>query len=86
MSNSFYQSGYQSSLNSLSGAQLKLFSAAQTKSVDRIAIDEMGLPGYELMCRAGESACALLKRQWPAIERVVLVCGSGNNGGDDGPA
>ncbi|WP_283207356.1 NAD(P)H-hydrate epimerase, partial [Methylobacterium soli] len=41
-----------------------------------------GIPGYDLMRRAGAAvaaeACALL----PARGRVLILCGPGNNGGD----
>jgi len=59
-----------------------LYSAAQVRAFDRVAIDELGIPGYTLMERAGEAAFTVLRETWPDARRVVVVCGGGNNGGD----
>lgn len=37
---------------------------------------------YELMRRAGQSAWREALRHWPEAQRLVVVCGPGNNGGD----
>ncbi len=50
--------------------------------IDRRAIDQLGIPGFELMTRAGAAAFAMLRRRWPAARRLRVVCGAGNNGGD----
>jgi NAD(P)H-hydrate epimerase len=34
------------------------------------------------MKRAGEAALRYLRSRWPTAYRIVIVCGSGNNGGD----
>lgn len=57
-------------------------SVAQIRAIDAYAIDRLGIPGYTLMTRAAEAAFAALRRSWPAAERVVVVCGGGNNAGD----
>jgi len=59
-----------------------LYSAAQVRALDAYAIDQIGVPGYTLMKRAGEAALRYLRSRWPTAYRVVIVCGSGNNGGD----
>jgi hydroxyethylthiazole kinase-like uncharacterized protein yjeF len=59
-----------------------LYTAAQVRELDRIAIDEVGIPGYTLMSRAGAAAWEALRRDWPEARRIVVVCGTGNNGGD----
>ncbi len=66
----------------LSRLPRRLYSPAQTRELDRIAIQDCGIPGYQLMCRAGRAAFDLLSLRWPAARRVLVVCGSGNNGGD----
>ena len=59
-----------------------VYSADQVRELDRIAIEEFGIPGYTLMCRAGEAAVAALRRRWPAAQSVAVYCGAGNNAGD----
>ncbi|UPG95518.1 NAD(P)H-hydrate dehydratase [Luteibacter aegosomatissinici] len=59
-----------------------LFTSAQSRAIDRRAIDELGIPGFELMSRAAAAAFAQLRRHWPEARRVRVVCGAGNNGGD----
>jgi hydroxyethylthiazole kinase-like uncharacterized protein yjeF len=55
--------------------------AAQQRALDEWAIDERGIPGLELMERAGEGLAELVLRAAPR-GRVAVVCGKGNNGGD----
>ena len=59
-----------------------LYTAAQTRELDRIAIEQAGIPGDILMTRAGEAAFLLLREQWPEARNLAIVCGAGNNGGD----
>ncbi|MEH6824312.1 MAG: NAD(P)H-hydrate dehydratase [Motiliproteus sp.] len=59
-----------------------LYTAAQTRQLDRAAIELQHIPGFELMQRAGRAAYRLLRQRWPAVTRLTLVCGGGNNGGD----
>jgi len=59
-----------------------LYSAAQTRELDRLAIEVAGIPGYTLMTRAGEASWERLRAHWPAARSLVVLCGSGNNGGD----
>jgi NAD(P)H-hydrate epimerase len=59
-----------------------LYTVAQVRALDRHAIEELGIPGYELMRRAATAAFASLRRNWPVAQRVAVYCGPGNNGGD----
>lgn len=59
-----------------------LYRADQVRELDRIAIEEFGIPGLSLMTRAGSAAFGILRRYWPAARRLAVVCGPGNNGGD----
>lgn len=61
---------------------VELYRAAQVRELDRIAIEERGIPGYTLMSRAGEAAFELLRQRWPDARQMVVICGGGNNGGD----
>jgi NAD(P)H-hydrate epimerase len=55
---------------------------AQVRDLDRRAIHEFGVPGVVLMENAGRGAAALLARLNPDRQRVLILCGPGNNGGD----
>jgi NAD(P)H-hydrate epimerase len=59
-----------------------LYRAAQVRELDRTAIEDQGIPGTELMERAGRAAYRLLRERWPDARDIVVACGSGNNGGD----
>lgn len=62
--------------------RVALYSAAQTRELDRIAMEILGIPGYGLMCRAGQAAFRYLQSTWPQARRLLVLCGTGNNGGD----
>ncbi|WP_448098605.1 NAD(P)H-hydrate dehydratase [Luteibacter yeojuensis] len=61
---------------------IALFTSGQSRAIDRRAIDELGVPGFELMTRAAAAAFAMSRRRWPGARRLRVVCGAGNNGGD----
>lgn len=61
---------------------IKLYRAAQVRELDRIAIQERGIPGFELMSRAGYAVFQCLRNKWPYAKSVAVFCGSGNNAGD----
>jgi hydroxyethylthiazole kinase-like uncharacterized protein yjeF len=50
--------------------------------MDRIAIEDFGVPGYTLMQRAGAAAVRDARLRFPDASRWQVICGSGNNGGD----
>ncbi len=64
------------------GLPQSLWTAEQTRALDRAAIDLHGIPAATLMERAGRAAFGSLRRRWPTARRILVVCGSGNNGGD----
>jgi ADP-dependent NAD(P)H-hydrate dehydratase / NAD(P)H-hydrate epimerase len=59
-----------------------VYTAAQVRALDRYAIENLQIPSYTLMARAGEAALTQLRSCWPSAQRIVVVCGPGNNGGD----
>jgi len=60
----------------------------QVRTIDRLAIEELGIPGVVLMENAGrgvaEAVLDLLeqRRIAPAGAKISVLCGGGNNGGD----
>jgi NAD(P)H-hydrate epimerase len=69
-------------INNPESQGLPLYTAEQVRELDRLAIEEAGIPGYALMSRAGEACWGRLGARWPAARSIVVVCGTGNNGGD----
>src|SRR5262245_34046564 len=61
---------------------LELYTAAQVRALDRHAIETGRIPALTLMERAGAAALRALRVAWPTAQRIVVVCGGGNNGGD----
>lgn len=59
-----------------------LYTVEQVRALDRRAIGDLGISGFELMNRAAAAAFTCLCQQWPHARRIVVFCGPGNNGGD----
>lgn len=59
-----------------------LYTVDQVRRIDRRAIEVGAIPRFELMRRASMAAFASLRRRWPDAQRVLVVAGPGNNGGD----
>ncbi|HYZ80859.1 MAG TPA: NAD(P)H-hydrate epimerase, partial [Solirubrobacteraceae bacterium] len=55
--------------------------AGQQRATDAWAIEERGIPGIDLMERAGAGLAEEVRRRVPD-GRIVVVVGKGNNGGD----
>lgn len=60
----------------------ELYTAEQTRQLDKTVIETHRIPGAALMARAGAAALELINQRWPQAEHLAIVCGSGNNGGD----
>jgi len=60
----------------------KLYTAEQVRRIDYTAIHELGIAGYELMCRAGAAVVANARQHYPSAKCWLVMCGGGNNGGD----
>jgi NAD(P)H-hydrate epimerase len=65
-----------------SACATNLYTAEQVRRIDQTAILEGGLPGTELMRRAAAAAFSALRQLWPQASRLLVIAGSGNNGGD----
>src|SRR5437773_6247239 len=62
---------------------MKVLTAAQMREVDRRTI-ELGIPGIVLMENAGDRVVEFLAEKFAPLssQRIVVLCGKGNNGGD----
>lgn len=61
-----------------------VLSPAQIRDADRTAIAAYGIPAIVLMENAARSAADILRRRYRLSQTcsVIILCGSGNNGGD----
>ncbi len=59
-----------------------LYTADQTRKLDRLAIEEAGVSGLQLLKKAGESAFHYILSAYPQLKQMTVICGIGNNGGD----
>ncbi len=62
--------------------ELYLYSAAQVRELDRIAIEDFKISGLTLMRRAADACVKQIIASYPEIGEVTIFCGSGNNAGD----
>lgn len=63
---------------------MKVLTSAQMRALDRKAIEDLGIIGPVLMENAGLEIVRAITERFPdiAAEKVVIVAGKGNNGGD----
>ena len=54
----------------------------ESRQADRTLIEDYGIPGLTLMERAAEGVARAVRRQVRPPERTLVLCGTGNNGGD----
>jgi hydroxyethylthiazole kinase-like uncharacterized protein yjeF len=66
----------------MSTIESRIFSPARVREMDRIAIEELGVPGYTLMTRAAQAAFDDARDYFPDARRWLVICGAGNNAGD----
>lgn len=62
---------------------MKILTPEQMRDVDRRTM-ELGIPGLILMENAGARVVEFLERRFAPLsgQRIVVICGKGNNGGD----
>jgi len=61
---------------------MQILSAEDMRAADRRTADEFGVPLETLMENAGKAVAEFCIRNFAAAERVVVLAGKGNNGGD----
>ena len=63
---------------------MAVLTAEQSRELDRITIDDNGVPSLALMENAAHRVDEVLAQNFEPLEkqRVVVLCGKGNNGGD----
>ncbi|MBM4310238.1 MAG: NAD(P)H-hydrate dehydratase [Deltaproteobacteria bacterium] len=63
---------------------MQIVNAEHMRALDRAAIEDCGIPGIDLMERAGRGTADYILSTYPeaASGKVTIMCGRGNNGGD----
>jgi hydroxyethylthiazole kinase-like uncharacterized protein yjeF len=61
---------------------MKIANAAEMREIDRATSQRFGVPSLTLMENAGSAVAEFVVARYPSAERVGVVCGKGNNGGD----
>ena len=60
----------------------KLVNSQQMKKIDAFTIDEIGIPAMVLMENAANQVVAAMEERISREDIILVICGSGNNGGD----
>ena len=61
---------------------MKVLSAEEMQTCDRVTTERYGVPSIELMRVASSAVDAFARENFPRARRVTVLCGRGNNGGD----
>ena len=61
---------------------MKITTAAEMREIDRASTEKFGVPSLTLMENAGSAVAQFILQNYPDAERIAVVCGKGNNGGD----
>ena len=61
---------------------MKIVTAAEMREIDRVTSERFGVPSLTLMENAGTAVADFVLSRYPQAERIAVVCGKGNNGGD----
>jgi ADP-dependent NAD(P)H-hydrate dehydratase / NAD(P)H-hydrate epimerase len=61
---------------------VKIVSAAEMRAIDRATSERFGVASLTLMENAGSAVARFIVAEYPQAERIGIVCGKGNNGGD----
>lgn len=60
----------------------RVYTVSECREMDRIAVEELGIPGFELMMRAGKFAFDRMLANFPNSRKIKVLAGTGNNAGD----
>lgn len=61
---------------------MKIVSAAEMREIDRATSERFGVPSLTLMENAGAAVARFILAEYPLANRISVICGKGNNGGD----
>ncbi len=61
---------------------MKITTAAEMREIDRATTERFGVPSLTLMENAGSAIAQFILEHYRNANRIAVVCGKGNNGGD----
>ncbi|MFZ0312612.1 MAG: NAD(P)H-hydrate dehydratase [Candidatus Korobacteraceae bacterium] len=61
---------------------MKITTAEEMRAIDRVTTERFGVPSLTLMENAGGAVARFILQHYAEANRVVVICGKGNNGGD----
>jgi len=61
---------------------MKILTASEMREVDRVTVERFGVSSLTLMENAGSAVARFVLREFPEQQRITVLCGKGNNGGD----
>lgn len=59
-----------------------LLTQVEVRAIDAAAVAELGITGMLLMENAARGVADTIRRRFADVGEIVILCGSGNNGGD----
>ena len=61
---------------------MKITTAAEMREIDRVTTARFGVPSLTLMENAGTAVAQFILEHYRHANRIAVICGKGNNGGD----
>jgi hydroxyethylthiazole kinase-like uncharacterized protein yjeF len=61
---------------------MKILTASEMRETDRLTSEQFGIPSTTLMENAGSAVARFVLNEFPSHNRITILCGKGNNGGD----
>lgn len=61
---------------------MKILTADEMRTVDRITAERFDVDSLDLMRHAGAAVARFVLREFPNRRHIAVLCGKGNNGGD----
>jgi ADP-dependent NAD(P)H-hydrate dehydratase / NAD(P)H-hydrate epimerase len=61
---------------------MKILTASEMRETDRLTTGQFGIPSATLMENAGTAVARFVLNEYSSHNRITVLCGKGNNGGD----
>ena len=61
---------------------MKIVTAEEMRAIDRATSERFGVPSLTLMENAGSAVAEYAMHHYATAQKIAVLCGKGNNGGD----